>query len=171
MNKCPSCFTVWQAMRSFHLFYLKNYSFLAALSLCCYTGCPLVRKSRGSSLVAVCGLLVAAQALGCAGFRSGTLWLAGSRAQAQRGSLCWKLSFLCTRTNKHTWSRGLNLIFPLGKASTVVAHGLSCSAACGVFLDEGSKPCLLHWQADSLPLSHQGSPISYFEVPFLLGFI
>ena len=42
--------------------------------------------------------------------------------------------------------------------SAVVAQGLSCSAACGIFLDQGSNPCLLHCQADSLPLSHQGSP-------------
>ena len=36
-------------------------------------------------------------------------------------------------------------------------HGLSCSVARGIFLDQGSNLCLLHWQADSLPLSHQGS--------------
>ena len=35
-----------------------------------------------------------------------------------------------------------------------VAHGLSCSAACGIFSDQGSNPCLLHWQAYSLQLSH-----------------
>ena len=29
--------------------------------------------------------------------------------------------------------------------------GLSCSAARGIFLAQGSNPCLLHWQADSLP--------------------
>ena len=34
-------------------------------------------------------------------------------------------------------------------ASVVVAHGLHCSAACGIFLDQGSNPCPLHWQADS----------------------
>ena len=28
----------------------------------------------------------------------------------------------------------------------------------GVLPDEGLKPCLLHWQVDSSPLSHQGSP-------------
>ena len=28
----------------------------------------------------------------------------------------------------------------------------------GIFLTQGSNPSLLHWQADSLPLSHQGSP-------------
>ena len=29
----------------------------------------------------------------------------------------------------------------------------------GIFLTQGSNPRLLHWQADSLPLSHLGSPI------------
>ena len=28
----------------------------------------------------------------------------------------------------------------------------------GIFLTQGSTPCLLHWQADSLPLRHQGLP-------------
>ena len=42
--------------------------------------------------------------------------------------------------------------------SVVVAHGPSCSAACGIFPDQGPNPCPLHWQADSQPLRHQGSP-------------
>ena len=42
--------------------------------------------------------------------------------------------------------------------SVVVAHGSSCSAACGIFPDQGSNPCPLHWQADSQPLRHQESP-------------
>ena len=46
--------------------------------------------------------------------------------------------------------------------SVVVAHGPSCSAACGIFLDQGSNPCPLHWQADSQPLRHQGSPCRIF---------
>ena len=43
-----------------------------------------------------------------------------------------------------------------------MAHGPSCSVACGIFPDQGSNPCLLHWQADSQPLCHQGSPIACF---------
>ena len=39
-----------------------------------------------------------------------------------------------------------------------MVQGLSCPAAFGVFLDQGTNPCLLHWRADSSPLSHQGSP-------------
>ena len=37
-------------------------------------------------------------------------------------------------------------------------HRLSCSETCRIFPDQGSNPSLLHCQADSLPLSHQGSP-------------
>ena len=35
------------------------------------------------------------------------------------------------------------------RASVVVVHGLSCSAACGIFPDQGLNPCPPHWQADS----------------------
>ena len=42
--------------------------------------------------------------------------------------------------------------------SVIVAHGPSCSVACGIFPDQGSNPCPLQWQADSQPLRHQGSP-------------
>ena len=47
----------------------------------------------------------------------------------------------------------------LSSCSVVVAHGPSRSAACGIFPDQGSNPCPLHWQADSQPLCHQGSPV------------
>ena len=30
-----------------------------------------------------------------------------------------------------------------------VAHGPSCSEACGIFPDQGLNPCPLHWQVDS----------------------
>ena len=56
---------------------------------------------------------------------------------------------------------GLSLSRPLllrSAGSVVVAHGPSRSAACGIFPDQGSNLCPLHWQADSQPLRHQGSP-------------
>ena len=34
--------------------------------------------------------------------------------------------------------------------------------ACEIFPDQGSNPCPPHWQADSEPLDHQGSP----QIPF-----
>ena len=41
-------------------------------------------------------------------------------------------------------------------------HGLSGPTACGIFLGHGSNQCVLHWQVDSSPLSHQGSPPNDF---------
>ena len=46
-------------------------------------------------------------------------------------------------------------------ASVAVAQRLSCPRACGIFPDQESNPCLLHWQVDSLPLSHQESPMAF----------
>ena len=88
--------------------------------------------------------------------------------------LCWVfvslrgLSLVAV-SGGHPSSRctGLSLSRPLLLRSTgsrrassvVVAHGPSCSVTCGIFPDQGSNPCPLHWQADSQPLRHQGSPI------------
>ena len=72
-----------------------------------------------------------------------------------------------------SWCAGLSLSRPLLLRSTgsrrassaIVAHGPSCSVACGIFPDQGSNPCPLNWQADSQPLRHQGSPdLSFFKV-------
>ena len=72
----------------------------------------------------------------------------------------------------HSSSRcsGLSLSRPLLLRSTgsrradsvVVAHGPSCSAACGIFPDQGSNPCLLHWQADSQTTAPSGKPFFFF---------
>ena len=87
--------------------------------------------------------------------------------------LCWVfvsvqgLSLVAaSRGHSSSWCTGLSLSRPLLLRSTgsrragsvVVAQGPSCSAACGIFPDQGSNPCPLHWQADSQPLRHQGSP-------------
>ena len=88
--------------------------------------------------------------------------------------LCWVFVSvrglsLVVASGGHSSSRcaGLSLSRPLLLQSTgsrragsaVVAHGPSCSVACGIFPDQGSNPCPLHWQADSQPLRHQGSPL------------
>ena len=91
--------------------------------------------------------------------------------------LCWVFVSLrglslVAASGGHSSSRcaGLSLSRPLllrstgsrRAASVIVAHGPSCSAACGIFTDQGSNPCPLHWQADSQPLRHQGSPCRVF---------
>ena len=53
----------------------------------------------------------------------------------------------------------------------VVARGLSCSVACGIFLDQRLNLCLLLWEADSLPLRHQGSPICFLIAKIYLNFL
>ena len=80
---------------------------------------------------------------------------------------------LVAASGGHSSSRcaGLSLSRPLLLRSTgsrragsvIVAHGPSCSAACGIFPDQGSNSCPLHWQADSQPLRHQGSPKRLFS--------
>ena len=91
--------------------------------------------------------------------------------------LCWVfisvqgLSLVvASRGQSSSWCAGLSLSRPLLLRSTgsrhagsvIVAHGPSCSAACGIFPDQGSNPCPLHRQADSQPLRHQGSPEEVF---------
>ena len=92
--------------------------------------------------------------------------------------LCWVFVSvrglsLVAASGGHSSSRcaGLSLSRPLLLQSTgsrragsvVVAHGPSCSVACGIFPDQGSNPCPRHWQADFQPLRHQGSPHVLFN--------
>ena len=51
---------------------------------------------------------------------------------------------------------------PRCSGSVVVAHWLSCSKARGIFPGQRVNPRPLHWQRDSYPLGHQGSPTLYF---------
>ena len=81
----------------------------------------------------------------------------------------WSFSFSISPTNEYsglisTGSRALGFqSLPLmgslvlapwlqSTVSTIVAHGCSCSRACGIFLDQGLNSCLLHWQMDLYPL-------------------
>ena len=58
----------------------------------------------------------------------------------------------------HYWPLLLRSTGSRRAGSAIVAHGPSRSAARGIFPDQGSNPCPPHWQADSQPLRHQGSP-------------
>ena len=115
----------------FFFFFFSNFIYLAQalLGLHCCEGFSLVLVSRGYSLVAAHRLPIVVASL-VAQHRHG-LQVHGLRVTAP-----WLQS----------------------TSSVVVAHGISCSVASGIFLDQVSNLCLLHWQADSLPLSHQVSP-------------
>ena len=98
--------------------------------------------------------------------------------------LCWVFVSVRGRSlgvasGGHSSSRyaGLSLSRPLLLRSTgsrragsaIVAHRPSSSAACGIFPDQGLNPCPLHWQADSQPLRHQGSPAMFFSNVCTIG--
>ena len=112
-----------------YLFFLFNkfiYLFLAALGLRCYLRAFSSCGERGLLLVVVHGLLIVeAPLVGEHGLQVHglqQLWHVGSVVVAH----------------------GLQ-----STGSVVVARGLSCSAACGIFPDQGSNLCPLHWQPDS----------------------
>ena len=100
---------------------------MVELGLSCCAGVSLVVGS------AVPGLLIGRLLL---------LWSTGSKVQA---SVVWHVDSVLL-------APGLQRM-----GSIVVAHRLRCPVACGIFPDQGSNLCLLHWQEDSLLLSHQGS--------------
>ena len=90
----------------------------------------------GSSLIVVSGCCSLAAACGLLLMAASLLWSASSRA--------------CGVSSCH---------------SQAPEHRLSSCGSLAELLhsmwdlpDQGSKPCLLHWQADSYPLHHQGSP-------------
>ena len=92
--------------------------------------------------VAACGLsLVAAsggysslwwQASHCSGFSCCGAWTLGTQA-----------SVVVARGLSSCGSRALE------RRLNSRAHGFSCSVAWGIFPDQGSNPCPLHWQVDS----------------------
>ena len=82
----------------------------------------LVAASRGYSLVAVIGLLMALTSL-VVECRLLGAWVSVVAACGLRSC-----------------------------SSCALEHRLSCSVAFGIFADQGSNPCLLNWQADALPL-------------------
>ena len=125
--------------------------------------------SEGSSLVAVRRLLTAVASpgaerrLGARRLLTAVASLVGERRLGERRfSLQWLLVAerrLGARRLQYLWSWLSSLGFETwSTGSTAVAPELSCSAACGIFLDQELNLCLLHWQGDSLPPSHQESP-------------
>ena len=80
---------------------------------------PLVVVNGACSLVAMSGLLIAVASL----------------AMEHRLRGAWALVAVAQGRQR--------------TESVAVAHGLSCPVAYGVFLDQGSNPCFLHWKVDS----------------------
>ena len=116
-------------LRVTHKFSVRSTEIFFFLRSCC--GFFLINFFPCEIFIALCGLSLV---VGNRGYSS---------LQCVGFSLLWLLLWQSTGS-RHT-------------GSVVVVHGLSCSATCGIFPDQGSNPCPLHWQADSYPLCHQGS--------------
>ena len=125
----------------FYFYFWLHWVFVAACGL------SLVAASGGYSSLRCTGfslqwlLLLRSTGSRHAGFsscsmRAQQLWHVGSRA-------CGLQQLWCV--GSVVAARGLQG----ARASVAVAHRLSCSVACGIFLDQGSNPCPLHWQVDS----------------------
>ena len=86
--------------------------------------------------VAACRLSLVAES-------GGYSWLRCSAFSLRWLLLLWSMGSRCAGFSSwYTWA--------LERAGSVVlAHGLIYSAACGIFPDQGSNPCPLHWQVDS----------------------
>ena len=126
-----------QSISSYSFFYLFIYFWLRWVFVAA-RGLSLVAVSRGYS------------SLWCTGFS--LWWLLIAVASHCGGFSC------CRARALGTWASVVVAHGLQSTGSVVVVHGLSCSAACGIFPDQGSNPCPLHWQADSQPLRHQGCP-------------
>ena len=124
-SQCPPAFPP-QKISYISFFFKKNYLFLAVLGLRCCARAFSSCGEQGLLFVAVSGLLTAVASL-----------VVEHRLKAHR-----------IQQFQHAGSvvvaRGLQ-----SAGSVVVVHGLSCSAACGIFPDQGSNLCPLHWQVDS----------------------
>ena len=128
------CFTFWtyyprRAASAHHFMYSSLfkkklfyfiYLFLAALGLHCCARAFSSCGEQGLLFIEVHGLLIVEHGLQARGLQQ--LQHTGSVAVAP----------------------GLQ-----SAGSVVVAHELSCSMECGIFPDQGSNPCPLHWQVDS----------------------
>ena len=99
---------------------------MAALGLCCCARAFSSCGERGLIFIVVCGLLIVVASL-----------VGGARALGVQTSVV----VACELSSCGSLA--------LERRLSSCGHGLSCSAACGIFPDQGSNRCPLHWHVDS----------------------
>ena len=120
---------------------------MAVVGLCCFVLAFSSYGEWGLVFVVVCGLLLAEASLA-----------------VEHGLQAHRLQQL-----QHTGSV-LVACRLLSTDSVAVVHRLSCFAARGIFLDQGSNLCPLHWQADSFPLHYREIQNCFFFFFFFYCF-
>ena len=127
---------------------------MVGLGLRCCTGVSLVAASRGYTRVVGPGLH-----WGCSLVGMQALLIVMASLVVEHGLRSVKASRVAAPRLEST-------------GSGVVVRRLSCSTACGIFGDEALNSCLLHRQADSLPLGRQGCPHGILgNIPGSLSFL
>ena len=99
--------------------------------------CGLFSSCREGGLLSSCGALISH----CGGFSWCATRILESTGVNSFGMWTLQFGLLGSRAQTHELWRG----------------GLSCPMACGNLPGPGIKPCLLHWQADSLSLSQHST--------------
>ena len=120
---------IYFLLNLFFSFFKKNiyiYLFLAVLGLHCCMWAFSTCSDWGLLFIAVYGLLIVVAFL-----------VAEHTLQVRKLQQLWHTGSVVVACRLQS------------AGSVVVAHGLSCSTACGIFLDQGLNSCPLHWQADS----------------------
>ena len=107
----------WTENRQGIFFFLRLFIYLAARSLRCFAQLSLIVASRAYSLVVVLGLLIVVIVVASLVAEHG---FKGTRASVVVALRLWSTD------------------------AVVVAHRLSCFSECGIFLDHGWNPRLMH---------------------------
>ena len=83
---------------------------------------------------------------------------------------CVLSCFSCVQLFATPWTVAHQAPLPMEEQEFPGKHtGVGCHAFLqGIFPTQGADLCLLHWQADSLPLSHRGSPTLMIKNPQLV---
>ena len=86
-------------------------------------------------------------------------WWVRTTLAVVRGFLLAVASLVSEHRLWGAWASGVVALGLWNTGSGAVVHGLSCSAACGIFLDQGSNPCPLHWHLGFLSTEPAGEPL------------
>ena len=124
---------VFQEQAFFKFFKIYLFIFGCIVSSQLHAGFLQLRRAGAT-------LRCSAQASHCGGFSCCGAWALGVRASVVVAHGLQQLLHM----GSVVVARGLQ-----STGSVVVAHGLSCSVVCGIFLDQDLNPCPLHWKVDS----------------------
>ena len=135
------------------LFKKKNLCRIHILHICVNTSsCPVFDASLKKFLFTLFTIDVTVLGLRCSEDSSLVAAISSCSLAAVRRFLTGVASLAAGHELQGAWASVFAAPGRWSTGSIVVVHELSCSTARGIFPTQESNLCLLHWQADSLPL-------------------